>query len=92
MALFLFEMEFFLIIAIFFEKFEMTFIDNREFERVSARISGAFWLKLCACATTARSVMCRYRPGDDFVANDPNPVVSRAVGLLFCNGLVGVER
>ena len=33
----------------FFEKFEMTFIDNREFERVSARISGAFWLKLCAC-------------------------------------------
>ena len=36
-------------VAIFFEKFEMTFIDNREFERVSARISGAFSLKLCAC-------------------------------------------
>ena len=49
MALFLFEMEFLSIVAFFLKKFEMTFIDNREFERVSARISGAFWLKLCAC-------------------------------------------
>ena len=35
--------------VIFFTKFEMGCSNLREFERVSARISVAFWLKLCAC-------------------------------------------